>query len=304
MISKFFLVTRLTPFMREVGLICCAALLLSLFPSVGKAFLARRFPSDVGSPNSRPAEIGRVVTFDGVPLRARVLTAVLFTSTSCRYSIDNVARHEALAKSLQEKGVPFYRVDVSTFSSIVSSLSFSPTSVYRQMEMALTHSYRLSHFNVIPPATPAIILLDHTGVIRKTFVGTLRARTQQPLLDALLAGVTPDITGEMYWRDHASLIEAWGHTRPSLSDAVIIDVRERDLYALTHHPQTLNIPLYELEVRAPIEVPEGRSVVLDCTYSNWGLCDMGQQLLNGTGLKSEILESSAIESSCSYSEVK
>ena len=46
---------------------------------------------------------------------------------------------------------------------------------------------------------------------------------------------------------------------------VILDIRERDAFRHGHLEGAVNIPFAELQVRAPIELPQARPLVVDCS---------------------------------------
>ncbi len=62
-------------------------------------------------------------------------------------------------------------------------------------------------------------------------------------------------------------------------DAVVIDPREREFYALGHRDGTINIPVDELPLRAIVELPAARVVVIDCYRGSESMCEMAGRLL-------------------------
>lgn len=50
-------------------------------------------------------------------------------------------------------------------------------------------------------------------------------------------------------------------------DFVLLDVRERSQHAISYIEGSLNIPLQELSVRAPIEIEPGKHIIIDCGYA-------------------------------------
>jgi hypothetical protein len=61
--------------------------------------------------------------------------------------------------------------------------------------------------------------------------------------------------------------------------AVVLDVRDRDAFRQDHRAGAVNIPLGELDVRAPIELPASRPIVLDCSRTDAASCAIGGHFL-------------------------
>ncbi|MCA2971181.1 MAG: hypothetical protein INH43_21905 [Acidobacteriaceae bacterium] len=286
----------------EVGRISAAALGITAAMMAGKTYLLSDSSTHNRLPPNPPIGIGKVLSIDGKPILASTMSVVLLTSLSCRYSIDNHPKHVELARHLRDDlKLPLYRVDVSSRKSLLSSLALSPVALYRQMGMLMTESLDPSRLNLSPIVTPTIVILNHNGVIMRIFGGTLRARTQQPVLDNLLAAAAASVSGETFWKTQPDSIKEFTRSIPTKAPFVALDVRERDHFSLVNHKNVLNIPRDELEVRAPIELPPDREVVIDCTYSRYSECDLGVKILNVRGITATIEGHGAIESSCSYS---
>ena len=62
-------------------------------------------------------------------------------------------------------------------------------------------------------------------------------------------------------------------------DVVVIDPRERELYARGHREGTVNIPVEELESRATVELSAARVVIVDCYRSSGSMCDVAGRIL-------------------------
>lgn len=54
--------------------------------------------------------------------------------------------------------------------------------------------------------------------------------------------------------------------------ATVVDARTRDAFRRGHHPQAINIPQDELQVRASIEIPAGKQIVVDCSQMEDFVC--------------------------------
>jgi TonB family protein len=59
------------------------------------------------------------------------------------------------------------------------------------------------------------------------------------------------------------------------SGAVVVDVRDRDAFRRGHHNGALNIPQDEIPIRASIEIPTGKPVIVDCSQVQDYVCMAG-----------------------------
>lgn len=66
-------------------------------------------------------------------------------------------------------------------------------------------------------------------------------------------------------------------------DAVVVDPRERELYARDHREGAINIPVGELGSRAAVELPAARVVIVDCHRSSGSMCDVAGRMLRRAG---------------------
>ena len=66
-------------------------------------------------------------------------------------------------------------------------------------------------------------------------------------------------------------------------DAVVIDPRERELYARGHREGAINIPVAELESRAALELSAARVIIVDCYRSSGSMCDVAARILRLVG---------------------
>lgn len=67
------------------------------------------------------------------------------------------------------------------------------------------------------------------------------------------------------------------------ADPILLDPRERDLYAQGHRDGAVNIPERELQSRAAIELPLSRPVVVDCRRGSESMCDVAARVLQMVG---------------------
>ena len=76
-----------------------------------------------------------------------------------------------------------------------------------------------------------------------------------------------------------SLLEAGG--------AVVVDFRDRELYAEGHRDGAINLPLRELRTRATLELRSAQVVIVDCYSGSRGWrwrCDLAGERLRDVGV--------------------
>ncbi len=66
-------------------------------------------------------------------------------------------------------------------------------------------------------------------------------------------------------------------------DVVVVDPRERELYARGHREGAINVPVEELDSRAAVELSAARVVVVDCYRSSGSMCDVAGRILRLVG---------------------
>lgn len=92
-------------------------------------------------------------------------------------------------------------------------------------------------------------------------------------------GVLRSVTGEPRRIDEAEL-----QSLLETSDAVVVDPRDRELYAQGHRDGAINLPLQELQSRAAVELPHAQVVVVACYRGLEGMCDIAGQILRLVGV--------------------
>ena len=93
-------------------------------------------------------------------------------------------------------------------------------------------------------------------------------------------GVLRSVAGEPRRIDEAelqSLLEIG-------SAVVVVDTRDRELYARDHRDGAINLPLRELQLRAAVELPPAQVVIVDCYRGLEGMCDIAGRILRLVGV--------------------
>ncbi|MGA2261269.1 MAG: energy transducer TonB [Acidobacteriota bacterium] len=73
------------------------------------------------------------------------------------------------------------------------------------------------------------------------------------------------------------------------SGPTVLDIRERDAFRLGHRKGAVNLPTDELSVRAPIELPMTKAVIIDCSQAEEGMCRIAGQILQRKGFSQVVI---------------
>ncbi|HKN83582.1 MAG TPA: rhodanese-like domain-containing protein [Pyrinomonadaceae bacterium] len=117
-----------------------------------------------------------------------------------------------------------------------------------------SHQAHLSSYGI--KNVPTLALLDRNGVVNNVWVGKLPPKTESEVMQTL--GMQ-DTRPTEDWLVNQHEIE---RRRNQGEKLIVVDLRDRNVYALNHLPNTMNIPLDELNARAKNELPQDATVVL------------------------------------------
>lgn len=105
-------------------------------------------------------------------------------------------------------------------------------------------------------SVPTVAILDRSGVVTDMWVGKLSPLKQSDLMSKLRLEDTRS-------PDEWSITEAGLDRKVANKELLmLLDVRERGLYAINHRDGARNIPLDELPVRAQNELPMDQTIVI------------------------------------------
>ena len=66
--------------------------------------------------------------------------------------------------------------------------------------------------------------------------------------------------------------------------ALVVDPRDRELFARGHRDGAINLPMGELQTRAALELLPARVVIVDCYRGLEGMCDIAGGMLRRLGI--------------------
>lgn len=116
--------------------------------------------------------------------------------------------------------------------------------------------------------TPTLAVVDDEGIVRRLFIGKLSGEEENQLLSNLKYRAGGNRSGG---EDSYQHISETDFAKISVTTRhVILDVRNRQSFSKGHRPGAVNIPHDELGVRARIEIPHDRLVVMDCLLLSSG----------------------------------
>jgi Redoxin len=131
---------------------------------------------------------------------------------------------------------------------------------------------------------PTIVLVDDAGVVLDVAVEKLDAELESRLL-LRVAGQTADRIDITPFAEEISVPEFVRHSKAA--GAFWIDVRSRDEFF--PKKDVLNMPSDELRVLAPLQVPAGATVAIDCPVRSLTKCRVAGVTLRGMGYDSTVV---------------
>jgi thiol-disulfide isomerase/thioredoxin len=228
--------------------------------------LLQRFISRPQEAPSAPAVLskGHPLPLHGVNWDQNGETLLLLLSPTCHYCNLSVPLYSALSQHH------------TTMFRIIAVFEADPTASEEYLtkhQIAGVSILQASFGNLGVSATPTLILVDHNGKVDKAWVGFLDATRRGDLLGRMGMQETADSTDT-----HIQLIDvALPTSALHLTDAsaylkerdnarIVIDTRDISTFNRRHLEGAHNIPLDELETRAPHEVKTSERVALFCQY--------------------------------------
>jgi len=151
----------------------------------------------------------------------------------------------------------------------------------KQLEVPIREVRYLSLSSLGIKRVPTVAILDQHGVVTDLWEGKLSPLKEAALMSRLRLENTrsPD-----EWSiDEVRLKQKLTAKEP----LVLLDIRERSAYTVNHRDGAKNIPLDELPVRAPNELPTDRSIVI--YDSDPAEADLAYSILDGQGFSNILI---------------
>ncbi len=212
---------------------------------------------------------GMVVSVKGETFEAIPLTIVLVVSDSCRYCVESIPFYRGLLPEIRSSGA----------RTLLALPPGTPKeSPFRALSTGADGIRAWSDLSFRIQATPTLIAVGPSGVVKAVWVGRLSGRQQTSVMETLRAAAPPNAskTAGAAAALAASDLEALLRQKK----AVLLDVREREPFNHGHTAGARNIPLAELPPRARFELDAGLIAVVDCTVVSPAACDAAVGLLS------------------------
>ena len=179
-------------------------------------------------------------------------TVLLVLSKECKYCSGSASFYRRLAAGLASQ--------TNTRLLAVFSEKDSDAEAYLQrLEVPIRELRYVSLSSVGIKSVPTVALVDRTGVVTYMWAGKLPPLEERGLMSKL--GLADTRSPDEWSITEANLERELANKE----QFVLLDVRERAAYTTNHKDAARNIPLDELPVRAPNELPLDHSIVI---YSN------------------------------------
>lgn len=205
-------------------------------------------------PIRRLLQPGMGVEWTGWDWSVRPYSVVLFMSPNCAACGDSRPFYRRLALAAQQANASFLVVSSRPETAVRSWLADAGISADFVLQLP-----QPSFFGLM--ITPTLVFFDGRGRV----TGAMAARLTADEEERVIAHMKGDrqIPVLNYADTFAEEIDQITLTRRR-SGAVLLDIRERNEYEDGHLDGARNIPRNELSVRAAIELPRDRPVLIDC----------------------------------------
>lgn len=269
--------------------IIALALLLGWLAIKRHFFTPARQPASLES----PALVGSRLALHGGAWAGPGPTVLLALSTHCRYCTESAPFYRRLAQALatrpDTKLLAVLPEDSAEGQRYLQALGV-PGADVRQAPLPA----------IGIRGTPTLLVLDNTGVVVNAWIGQLNAADESEVWRVL------QLTD-----DRAQAAKAAAAAPPSIEVAqlraalarheqvFLLDVRERAEFKQRHIPGAQNIPLDELGVRAPNELPADGLVVVYAACARCpgeGQSRIAQQLMLDLGFRQTVVLRGGLDS--------
>jgi hypothetical protein len=222
-------------------------------------------PSSHERPLAPGPEKGTYIAINGVDWGANKATLVMALSVGCHWCAESASFYRDLLRGREPnspKAIAVLPQAVDASSAYLHSMG---------IEVIAVKQSDLSKIGV--SGTPTLILVDSDGKIQQSWSGWVPPASQGEIFAAMrsspsrAAGRSTDAAAPKIPRSNALLnsngLAALLRTEDSIA---IVDVRNRKKFRTGHIANAIDIPIDELEARAPHEIPKWLHVAVYCKY--------------------------------------
>jgi rhodanese-related sulfurtransferase len=263
-------VTAFLPRIRRhyVDILLVAAALVTAW----RAGAAWRESPPAGVPAIR-LEVGSELQLPGVKWTAGT-SVVIAIQTSCPGCNSSVLFYRRLSDHLRVAGIPLFvvgREPAPVVSAWLRVKAISPA------EIALVPT--LATIGVV--VTPTMVVVDGAGVVTDIVSGKVTEEEEAQLYERLRGGVD-----RLSRLTYARLIHERDLGKILALGPVMLDIRERSVFASGHRAGAINIPHDEVAARGLVELSLIRPVLIDCREAKFMRCEIAGEALIRLGAES------------------
>jgi rhodanese-related sulfurtransferase len=196
-------------------------------------------------------------------------TVVIVASVNCKYCSESAPLYRELLKASEGQRSRSVHV-LAVFPE--SEVQVKAYLAARDLQFTDVRFRSLAELHV--QATPTVILVDRTGIVRGSWTGVLSSKQEADLFSRLQLTRAPAARQarnrddlDRTDRANASSAEDYLQAATEYGPPPIVDIRERALFSKGHVNGALNIPLAELEVRARHELPKSLPIFIYCRFA-------------------------------------
>jgi rhodanese-related sulfurtransferase len=243
--------TKKVEFLANVAIIGLAILL-------GLVLIKRSFfSSSESSQPDKGIKTGATFQLQDVDWARNRQTLIVVLNQGCQLCSENAPFYQRLARELVGKD------DVEIIAVMPGSVSESEEYL-RGIGVSVDLVRQAPLETVGVTGTPTLILVNHEGIVTGVWIGELTASQESMLIARINPRSEPEKnsgTKETAIIDEREL----KHRIDTKQPVIVLDLNDRPAYAAAHIPGARNLPLDELEVRAPNELPHSDLLVLYCS---------------------------------------
>lgn len=246
------------------------------------------YSADHKGPDGAALSVGEKVPID-VDWHRNRHTLVMVLQVGCHFCSESAPFYRALLKKQAQgdwQAIAVLPQSVRAATAYMTSAGYSPSRVL-QMDMSAVGALY----------TPTLFLVDGNGKLQQQWIGALQRAGENDVASHLgISGISVDEVGaapEVESDDYTPLVTTSELLRLLKSPGKInlLDVRGRSHFDENHITNALNIPVDELEIRAPHELVRGAPTFLYCEYSvacqvegRKSLCSISMDALRDAGI--------------------
>lgn len=244
-------------------------IVILLVALVLSALLVRKFffqPAQQ-SPNYR-LTTNATLRINGINWADADRTVLLALSKECKYCSDSAEFYRRLAAGIANQ--------TNTRLLAVFSEKESEAEAYlKQLAVPIRELRYVSLSSLGIKNVPTLAILDRNGVVTDMWVGTFSPLEEKALMSKLKL---EDTRSPDEWSINEADLERKLANKELL---VLLDIRDRAAYAVSHRDGARNIPLDELPVRGQNELPLDQTIVI--YGSDPSEADLAYSILDGQG---------------------